>query len=125
LAKPRPEGSRAYLARGTVYFTSSSGGVRAVAPLTGRTLWESNSTLERQGPPTASATHVYFASPSGRLAALNAHSGKVEDTRDGRDDGGRVDSMLVTTGAPPLLVGDALYVPYGVRSVYTVDVRDL
>ncbi|MFE7900910.1 PQQ-binding-like beta-propeller repeat protein [Streptomyces sp. NPDC057424] len=125
LAKPRPEGSRAYLVRGTVYFTRSSGGVRAVSPLTGRTLWESNSTLERQGPPTASATHVYFASPSGRLAALNAHSGKVEDTRVGRDDGGRVDSILVTSGAPLLLVGDALYVPYGVRSVYTVDVRDL
>ncbi|MEU1004163.1 protein kinase domain-containing protein [Streptomyces tibetensis] len=125
LAKPRPEGSRAYLARGTVYFTRSSGGVRAVAPLTGRTLWESNSTLERQGPPAASATRVYFASPSGRLAALNASSGKVEDTRDGRDDGGRVDSILVTSGAPPLLVGDALYVPYGIRSVYTVDVRDL
>ncbi|MFF5366238.1 PQQ-binding-like beta-propeller repeat protein [Streptomyces sp. NPDC013187] len=125
LAKPRPEGSRAYLARGTVYFTRSSGGVRAVAPLTGRTLWESNSTLERQGPPTASATHVYFASPSGRMAALNARSGRVEDTRDGRDDGGRVDSMLITSGAPPLLVGDALYVPYGIRSVYTVDVRHL
>lgn len=125
LAKPRPEASRAFLVRGTVYFTRSSGGVRAVSPGTGRTLWESNSTLERPGPPTASATHVYFASPSGRLAALNARSGKVEDTRDGRDDGGRVDSMLVTSGAPPLLVGDALYVPYGVRSVYTVDVRDL
>jgi hypothetical protein len=68
---------------------------------------------------------VYFASPSGRLAALNARSGKVEATRDGRDDGGRVDSMLVTSGARLLLVGDALYVPYGVRSVYTVDVRDL
>ncbi|MFJ5993829.1 PQQ-binding-like beta-propeller repeat protein [Streptomyces sp. NPDC092370] len=125
LAKPRPEASRAYLVRGTVYFTRGSGGVRAVAPLTGRTRWESNSTLERQGPPTASATHVYFASPSGRLAALNARSGKVEATRLGRDDGGRVDSLLVTSGAPLSLVGDALYVPYGVRSVYSVDVRDL
>ncbi|MEU3090710.1 PQQ-binding-like beta-propeller repeat protein, partial [Streptomyces massasporeus] len=125
LAEPRPEASRAYLVRGTVYFTRTSGGVRAVSPRTGRTLWESNTTLERQGPPTASATHVYFASPSGRLAALNARSGKVEATRDGRDDGGRVDSLLVTSGAQLLLVGDALYIPYGVRSVYTVDVRDL
>ncbi|MFD8229343.1 PQQ-binding-like beta-propeller repeat protein [Streptomyces massasporeus] len=125
LAQPRPEASRAYLVRGTVYFTRTSGGVRAVSPRTGRTLWESNTTLERQGPPTASATHVYFASPSGRLAALNARSGKVEATRDGRDDGGRVDSLLVTSGAQLLLVGDALYIPYGVRSVYTVDVRDL
>ncbi|MFJ4556292.1 PQQ-binding-like beta-propeller repeat protein [Streptomyces massasporeus] len=115
-AEPRPEASRAYLVRGTVYFTRTSGGVRAVSPRTGRTLWESNTTLERQGPPTASATHVYGASPSGRLAALNARSGKVEDTRDGHDDGGRVDSLLVTSGARLLLVGDALYIPYGVRS---------
>nr|WP_232543755.1 PQQ-binding-like beta-propeller repeat protein [Streptomyces tuirus] len=57
------EASRAYLVRGTVYFTRTSGGVRAVSPRTGRTLWESNTTLERQGPPTASATHVHFASP--------------------------------------------------------------
>ncbi|MEV4784874.1 PQQ-binding-like beta-propeller repeat protein [Streptomyces tuirus] len=63
LAEPRPEASRAYLVRGTVYFTRTSGGVRAVSPRTGRTLWESNTTLERQGPPTASATPVYFASP--------------------------------------------------------------
>ncbi|MFF7307515.1 PQQ-binding-like beta-propeller repeat protein [Streptomyces sp. NPDC008137] len=125
LAEPRPEDADAYLVRGTVYFTRDSGGVRAVSPRTGRTLWESNSSVEKQGPPTASATHVYFASPSGRLAALDAGSGEVTGTRPGRDDGGRTDSMLLTSGAPLVLVGDALYVPYGVRSVYTVDVRDL
>ncbi|BCL20429.1 hypothetical protein ACPCBX_14300 [Streptomyces tuirus] len=63
--------------------------------------------------------------PCALRVALNTRSGKVEDTRDGRDDGGRVDSLLVTSGARFLLVGDALYIPYGVRSVYTVDVRDL
>ncbi|MGX1566465.1 protein kinase domain-containing protein [Streptomyces sp. NPDC055506] len=125
LAQPRPEDAQAYLIRGTVYFTRDSGGIRAVSPRTGRTLWESNSTVEKPGPPTASATHLYVASPSGRLAALDASSGEVEATRPGRDDGGRTDSMLVTSGAPLVLVGDALYVPYGARSVYTVDVRDL
>ncbi|MET9679333.1 protein kinase domain-containing protein [Streptomyces coeruleorubidus] len=116
------EASGAYLVRGTVYFTRDSGGVSAVSPRTGRTLWDSNSTVERPGPPAASATHVYVASPSGRMAALNAHTGKVEDTRPGRDDSGLSDK---TSGAPLALVGDALYVPYGDRSVYTVDVRDL
>ncbi|GGY18791.1 protein kinase domain-containing protein [Streptomyces djakartensis] len=125
LAQPRPETASAYLVRGTLYFTRSSGAVRAVSPRTGRTLWETNSSVEQQGPPAASADHVYFASPSGRLAAVNARTGKVEATRPGRDDGGRADSMLATSGAPPVLVGDALYVPYGVRSVYSVDVRDL
>jgi outer membrane protein assembly factor BamB len=125
LAQPRPDDADVYLVRGTVYFTRASGGVRAVSLRTGRTLWESNSSLEHQGPPTASTTHVYFASPSGRLAALNVHTGKVEGTRSGRDDGGRIGSSFVTAGAPLVLVGDALYVPYGVRSVYTVNVRDL
>ncbi|WOT36927.1 protein kinase domain-containing protein [Streptomyces coeruleorubidus] len=125
LAQPRPEDADAYLVRGTVYFTRASGGVRAVSLRTGRTLWESNSSVEQQGPPAASATHVYLASPSGRLAALNASTGKIEGTRSGRDDGGRASSPFVTAGAPLVLVGDALYVPYGVRSVYTVDVRDL
>ncbi|MFF9027021.1 protein kinase domain-containing protein [Streptomyces iakyrus] len=116
------EASGAYLRRGTVYFTRGSGGVSAVSPRTGRTLWDSNSTVEQQGPPAASATHVYFASPSGRVAALNVSTGKIEGTRDGRDDSGEPDN---TSGAPLTLVGDALYVPYGDRSVHTLDVRTL
>ncbi|MFJ4239924.1 PQQ-binding-like beta-propeller repeat protein [Streptomyces iakyrus] len=116
------EASGAYLRRGTVHVTRGSGGVSAVSPRTGRTLWESNSPVEQQGPPTASATHVYFASPSGRVAALNVSTGKIEGTRDGRDDSGEPDN---TSGAPLTLVGDALYVPYGDRSVYTLDVQTL
>jgi outer membrane protein assembly factor BamB len=116
------DASGVYLVRGTVYFTRNSGGVSAVSPRTGLTLWDSNSSVEQPGPPAASATHVYVASPSGRVAALNAGTGKVEGTRPGRDDSGRTDN---TSGAPLTLVGDALYVPYGDRSVYTLDVRDL
>ncbi|MFF5963270.1 PQQ-binding-like beta-propeller repeat protein [Streptomyces collinus] len=116
------EASGAYLRRGTVYFTRGSGGVSAVSPRTGRTLWDSNSSVEQQGPPAASATHVYFASPSGRVAALNVSTGRIEGTRDGRDDSGEPDN---TSGAPLTLVGDALYIPYGDRSVYTLDVRTL
>ncbi|MFJ3618218.1 PQQ-binding-like beta-propeller repeat protein [Streptomyces iakyrus] len=118
----QPVASGAYLRRGTVYFTRGSGGVSAVSPRTGRTLWDSNSTVEQQGPPAASVTHVYFASPSGRVAALNVSTGKIEGARDGRDDSGEPDN---TSGAPLTLVGDALYVPYGDRSVYTLDVRTL
>jgi hypothetical protein len=70
----------------------------------------------------ASATHLYLASPSGRLAALDLRTGRVTATLQGRDDGGTADAGA---GAPLTLVGDALYVPYGVRSVYSVDVRAL
>ncbi|MFF8933899.1 PQQ-binding-like beta-propeller repeat protein [Streptomyces paradoxus] len=122
VAGKHSEASGAYLLRGTLYFTRGSGGVSAVSPRTGRTRWDSNSTVEQQGPPAASATHVYFASPSGRVAALNVTTGKIEGTRDGRDDSGEADNA---SGAPLTLAGDALYVPYGDRSVYTLDVRTL
>ncbi|MFI9829480.1 protein kinase [Streptomyces sp. NPDC051913] len=122
LAEPQPEGAAPTLAGGTLYFTLSNGSIRAVVPETGRQLWEGNSGVELSGPPTASRTHLYLASPSGRLAAVNRTTGKVDGTLDGRDDGA-VDGS--PTGAPLTLVGDALYVPYGLRSVYTVDVRTL
>ncbi|NUO44875.1 MAG: PQQ-binding-like beta-propeller repeat protein [Streptomyces sp.] len=122
LAEPQPEGAVPTLAGGTLYFTLSNGSIRAVVPETGRQLWEGNSGVELSGPPTASRTHLYLASPSGRLAAVNRTTGKVDGTLDGRDDGA-VDGS--PTGAPLTLVGDALYVPYGLRSVYTVDVRTL
>lgn len=123
LSQTQPEGATPTLLGTRLYFTSASGSVRAVTPDTGRQLWESNSTVESPGPPTASASHLYLASPSGRLAALNLRTGAVDATLQGRDDGGTADSTGL--GAPLTLVGDALYVPYGIRSVYTVDIRTL
>ena len=54
--------------------------------------------------------------------SLDLRTGRVTATLQGRDDGGTADAAA---GAPLTLVGDALYVPYGVRSVYSVDVRAL
>ncbi|MGW3203440.1 protein kinase domain-containing protein [Streptomyces sp. NPDC001135] len=122
LSAPHPA-SAAYLVRGTVYLTLTSGSVRAVDPATGRELWQSNSTVEQPGPPTASATRLYVASPNGRLAALDLRTGRVTGTLPGRDDSD-TDGFTDTPGAP-VLSGDALYVPYGVRSVYSVDVNTL
>ena len=123
LTRSQPTGADLHLVRGTLYFTLGNGSVRAVSPRTGRQAWESNSTVENPGPPLATATHLYVASPSGRLAALNLRTGKVEATRPGRND---TSSMPMSDrGAPLLREGDALYVPYGVRSVYTVDLRHL
>ncbi|MEV5434794.1 protein kinase [Streptomyces sp. NPDC052682] len=124
LAKSLPDTADVHLAGGTVYCTLPGGRVLAFAPRTGRLRWESNSTVERQGPPTAGAAHVYFASPSGRVAALDTTTGKVARTWPGRDDAGS-GGFGQLPGAPVTLVGGALYVPYGIRSVYTVDVSDL
>ncbi|MFI1719559.1 serine/threonine-protein kinase [Streptomyces sp. NPDC020489] len=122
LSEAQPEAATPTLAGGTLYFTLTNGGIRAVDPTTGRQAWASNTGVEQSGPPTVSGTHLYVASPSGRLAAVNRADGEVDSTLPGRDDGA-VEGP--PTGAPLTLVGDALYVPYGLRSVYTVDVRDL
>ncbi|MEU7582493.1 serine/threonine-protein kinase [Streptomyces sp. NPDC041068] len=122
LSRAQSPGATLTLSRGTLYFTYTNGGVRAVDPRTGRQLWDRYSTVEFPGRPLASATHVYTASPSGRLAALDRETGEVAWTRPGRSVG--AGQMLPESGAPLALVGDALYVPYGLRSVYTVDVRN-
>ncbi|MGC9538053.1 PQQ-binding-like beta-propeller repeat protein [Streptomyces sp. UG1] len=124
LASAQPEGASVHLLRGTLYFTLPGGSVRAVDPSTGRQLWKTDSTVEQSGPPVASATRLYLGSPSGRLAAIDVRTGRVTGTRAGRDDGGDLD-LTTSITAPPVLVGDALYVPYGLRAVYTTDVRDL
>jgi outer membrane protein assembly factor BamB len=118
-----PAGYRSHMVAGTVYLAWDSGTLRAFTPHTGRRLWENNSTVEHPGPPAASATHVYVASTSGRMAALDIRTGDITATRPGHDD---ADSRIFAGhGARPLLVGDALYIPYGSRSVYTVDVNNL
>jgi outer membrane protein assembly factor BamB len=122
LSKSQPEAATPTLVGGTLYFTLTNGSIRAVDPATGRQAWQGDSGVEQSGPPTVSRTHLYVASPSGRLAALNRSTGKVDGTLPGPDDGA-VEGP--PTGAPLTLVGDALYVPYGLRSVYTVDVRTL
>ncbi|MEV5975602.1 serine/threonine-protein kinase [Streptomyces sp. NPDC052114] len=120
LARPQSAGTAPVLSRGTLYFRLPGGSVRAVDPRTGREAWEANSTVENPGRPLASATRVYVTSPNGRLAALDRETGRVRWTRDGRLG---VQAWGADEGAPLTLVDDALYVPYGIRSVYTVDVR--
>nr|WP_272902830.1 PQQ-binding-like beta-propeller repeat protein [Streptomyces sp. BA2] len=121
LTRPQSGEPTATLSRGTVYFTSVNGTVRAVDPRSGRQTWARNSTVEMPGPPLASDSHVYLASPSGRLAALDRNTGAIGWTRPGR---GASAAMTDEPGAPLTLVGDALYVPYGMRSVFSIDVRN-
>ncbi|MFI7415235.1 serine/threonine-protein kinase [Streptomyces sp. NPDC049627] len=120
LSHPVSGDSTASLSDGTVFFASSSGRVQAVDPRTGRRLWDSRSSVETPGRPLAFGTHVFIASPGGRLAALDRATGTERDARPGP--GG----LAVTgDGVPITRSGDALYVPYGVRSVYSVDAADL
>ena len=121
LAHPAPGDSTSTVSDGTVFFADSSGRVQAVDPRTGRRLWDSRTSVESPGPPLAFGGHVFIASPGGRLAALDRATGTERDARPGP--GG----LAVTggDGVPITRSGDALYVPYGVRSVYSVDALNL
>ncbi|MEU6775679.1 PQQ-binding-like beta-propeller repeat protein [Streptomyces sp. NPDC046759] len=108
---------------GTLYLTVNSGEIRAVDPATGRTRWDTRSSVERPGPPAGWDDDVLVASPGGRLAALDRRTGREVHSLPGRDD--RTDPVFVYAGSPPVVRGAALYVPYGTRAVYSVDLRHL
>jgi eukaryotic-like serine/threonine-protein kinase len=74
-------------------------------------------------PAAASADLVYLASRGGRLAVLDRRAGRELASLPAR--GTASEPPSADTGATPTLHGDALYVPYGIRSVYSVDVRHL
>ncbi|MFD9072328.1 serine/threonine-protein kinase [Streptomyces lasiicapitis] len=122
-AEPRSDEATPTVSGGNLYFTYPNGDVRAVDARTGRERWSVNSVVESPGPPLASGSHVYLASVSGRLAALDRRTGEEKWSLPAR---GRGAGMTVAseTGAELTLVGDALYVPYGARSVYSIDVRN-
>ncbi|MFI6644520.1 PQQ-binding-like beta-propeller repeat protein [Streptomyces sp. NPDC050504] len=62
----------------TLYFVRQNGTVAAVSPLTGKTLWERDTSVEQLGPPTADKVDgtLYLASASGRVVALDPKTGE-------------------------------------------------
>ncbi|MEI5103346.1 serine/threonine-protein kinase [Streptomyces sp. PmtG] len=122
LSHRQPAAATATLSGGTVYYRLWNGSVRAVDPRSGRQLWSSDSGVENPGPPLAGANHVFLASSSGRLAALRRDTGEVDWSLLARSSD--VMSDAGQPGSPLTLIGDALYVPYGIRSVYSIDVRN-
>lgn len=65
------------LSGGTLWFVSRSGLVTAVSPLTGKQLWQTQTSLEQAGAPTydTRTRTLYLASISGRVAALDGRGG--------------------------------------------------
>ncbi|MGA4841921.1 protein kinase domain-containing protein [Streptomyces sp. G45] len=118
----QPPASSVTLSHGTLYFVRQGGGVRAVDPLTDEVEWERDSGVEFPGRPLVTDDDVFVTSPGGRVAALDRRSGDVRWTASGPE--ATDETFGVVSGVRPTLVGDALYVPYGIRSVYSVDVRD-
>ncbi|HEY8982941.1 MAG TPA: PQQ-binding-like beta-propeller repeat protein, partial [Streptomyces sp.] len=76
LAEPQ-QGTPA-IVHGVLCFATSSGRVTGVSPLTGVRRWQTATTLERPGAPVPDTLRsLFLTTPSGRVAALDAWSGKL------------------------------------------------
>ncbi|WP_317442917.1 protein kinase domain-containing protein [Streptomyces collinus] len=68
---------RAAMAHGVLCFAASDGRTTAVSPLTGGQVWRTATTLEQPAAPVADERgSVFLASASGRVAALDARTGR-------------------------------------------------
>lgn len=106
------------LARGTLYFSTSSGLVTAVSPLTGARVWESRTTLESAGRVSVDADGrtAYTAGASGRVAALDAARGTVLWETAAR-------AEVLASGLEPVVLFDkgALVVATADGTIFTLD----
>ncbi|SDK63533.1 protein kinase domain-containing protein [Streptomyces indicus] len=119
LNPPQSSEAVAQLTPHGLYFSHPNGRIDAVSPDTGRRLWRGDARLDQPGPATTSATHVYVVSPGGRVSALNRTDGTFAWSRGAPADAGTPGS---DTGPTAHLHGDALYIPYGTRAVFSIDV---
>ncbi|WP_405661609.1 protein kinase domain-containing protein [Streptomyces sp. NBC_00079] len=106
------------LARGTLYFSTSSGLVTALSPLTGARVWESRTTLESAGRVSVDADGrtAYTAGASGRVAALDAARGTVLWETAAR-------AEVLASGLEPVVLFDkgALVVATADGTIFTLD----
>jgi outer membrane protein assembly factor BamB len=119
LSPPQP--GTATAVDGSLYFLSDNGLVRSVSPRTGRQEWQRSSSIEFPGLPVVAGRGLYLASRNGRVAALDRHTGLAWWTRPAPDSA----EAVVTSSEPAtslVLVDDALYVTFGYRSVFSIDV---
>ncbi|MEU2916154.1 PQQ-binding-like beta-propeller repeat protein [Streptomyces massasporeus] len=102
-------GGQVSLADGTLWFAASNGRVTAVSAGSGRTLWQTPTSLERPSEVTYDprARAVYLSSASGRVGALDAKKGALlwetlpragrDDTDWGATEVGTLDGALVAS----------------------------
>ncbi|MGW3123844.1 protein kinase domain-containing protein [Streptomyces sp. NPDC001107] len=107
------------LVHGVLCFSTSSGQVTALSPLTGARLWRTATTLEQPGAPVADGRRsVFVASAGGRVAALDARRGSLlwESTP-------RADRVSEVSGPrpQPLPYQGALLVPSPDGTLFTLD----
>ncbi|MFI1367601.1 serine/threonine-protein kinase [Streptomyces griseochromogenes] len=105
-----------------VHLLAAGGSLDAVDLGTGRRLWHVETSVSRGSAPVASARHVYFTAPDGRLLAFDARDGSLVGQTPPRlgTRAGEVASVLPA----PLLVDDRVYAASPDGTVFALNGRD-
>ncbi|WP_327121069.1 PQQ-binding-like beta-propeller repeat protein [Streptomyces sp. NBC_01341] len=108
------------MAGGTVYVSGQTGLVAALDPVTGRTKWSRQTSVEGASGPTAGADALYFSSGTGRVVALSPSGGKPLWSTDPQADG-----LTGEQSASPrvTVAGRAVIVTATENTVFAFDVR--
>lgn len=105
-----------------VQLLATGGSLDAVDLGTGKWLWHTETSVSRGSAPVASADHVYFTAPDGRLLAVDARGGSLVGQTPPRlgANAGEVSAALPS----PLLIGTHVYAASPDGTVFAVDGRD-
>ncbi|MES4889157.1 PQQ-binding-like beta-propeller repeat protein [Streptomyces sp. NPDC096012] len=105
-----------------IYLLAAGGSLEAVDLRTGKRLWHLETAVSRGSSPAATAAHVYFSAPDGRLLAVDARSGRLLGQTPPRLG---VNSGTVPAALPaPLVDGGHVYATAPDGTVFAVDARD-
>ncbi|WP_330338552.1 serine/threonine-protein kinase [Streptomyces sp. NBC_00557] len=105
-----------------VHLLATGGSLDALDLRTGSRLWHVETSVTRGSVPVASADHVYFTAPDGRLLAFDARDGSLVGQTPPRlgTNAGRVAGVVPA----PLLIGSRVYATAPDGTVFAVSARD-
>ncbi|MGW1986384.1 serine/threonine-protein kinase [Streptomyces collinus] len=105
-----------------VYLLAAGGLLEAVDLPTGKRLWHLETGVSRGSLPVATAGHVYFSAPDGRLLAVGSRDGRLLGQTSPRL--GTAGGQVASTLPAPFLIGPHVYATAPDGSVFARDGRD-
>ncbi|WP_432170975.1 protein kinase domain-containing protein [Streptomyces sp. 1222.5] len=104
-----------------LHLLAAGGSLEAVDLRTGKRLWHLETAVSRGSAPVATADHVYFSAPDGRLLAVAARDGRLLGQTPPRLGAGS--GQVAGTLPAPLAAGAQVYATAPDGSVFAVDGR--
>ncbi|MEU2424826.1 serine/threonine-protein kinase [Streptomyces sp. NPDC007851] len=105
-----------------VYLLAAGGSLEAVDVVSGRRLWELQTSVTRGSAPAADGRYVYFTAADGRLLAADARKGTLVGQTPARLGGNA--SEVTSSLSAPLILGTHVYATAPDGSVFAVDGAD-